>query len=173
MTGMREAGLRVALVWLVVWSAAGVPVQARNIPAPKLDLIRNATAAMKLDQRIHGLVRQQVDARTEAFRIDNPGVSDSLVRIARVLIADVYADNLEGRDGLMPRVYAVLDRHLTEDDLRFAVNFSGSDQGRRYRELAPRVVAESLEAGRAWSQSLEPEIRRRLHAALRGTDVGP
>ncbi len=173
MTGMREAGLRVALVWLVVWSAAAVPVQARNIPAPKLDLIRNATAAMKLDQRIHGLVRQQVDARTEAFRIDNPGVSDSLVRIARVLIADVYADNLEGRDGLMPRVYAVLDRHLTEDDLRFAVNFSGSDQGRRYRELAPRVVAESLEAGRAWSQSLEPEIRRRLHAALRGTDVGP
>lgn len=184
MTDMRKAGAGLARIvpfaWVVAAVAAvaavatvSVSAQARNIPAPKLELIRQATAAMKLDQRIHGLVRQQVDARTEAFRIDNPGVSDSLVRVARALIADVYTNHLEGRDGLMPRVYAVLDRHLTEEDLRFAVHFSGSDQGRRYRELVPRVVAESLDAGRTWSQSLEPEIRRRLYAALRGTGLPP
>src|SRR5690606_26106779 len=104
---------------------------AQSIPAPKLDLIKRAAAAMKLDQRIHGLVRQQVESRVDAFRIDNPGAPDSLVATARTLIAGVYAENLEGRNGLMPRVYTVLDRHLTEEDLRFAVNFSGSDQGRR------------------------------------------
>lgn len=160
-----------AATCLLAVGVAVVAVAAQNISAPKLDLIKRAMNVMKLDQRIHGLVRQQVEARVEVIRLDNPGLPDSLAQEARTLIADVYAENLEGRDGLMSRVHAVLDRHLTEEDLRFAVNFSGSDQGRRYRERVPRVVAESLEAGRVWSERLEPEIRRRLETALRGTDV--
>jgi hypothetical protein len=140
---------------------------AQTIPAPKLDLIKQATAAMKLDQRIRGLVAQRVDARVEQLRLDHPGLSDSLASVARSIIAAVYEENLEGRDGLMFKVYSVLDRRLTDEDLKFAVNFKGSDQGKRYRELIPRVVAESLEAGRLWVDRLEPEVRKRLEARLR------
>ncbi len=164
---------RIVFTSVLLLLAVTTGVSAQNIPAPKLDLIKRATAAMKLDQRIHALVRQHVDARMETFRLDNPGLPDSAAREARAVIAGVYAENLSGRDGLMPRVYAVLDRHLTEEDLRFAVDFSGSDQGRRYRERAPRVVAESLEAGRAWSERLEPEVRRRLGTVARGQSMQP
>lgn len=164
MFGLNLRALGAVCLLLTVSTTAS----AQNIPGPKLDLIKQATAAMKLDQRIQGLVHQRVDAEVEEFRLDNPGLPDSVAREARVVIARVYAENLEGRDGLMPRVYAVLNRHLTEDDLKFAVNFRGSDQGRRYRELVPRVVAESLEAGRVWAENLEPEVRRRLEAVLRG-----
>lgn len=161
----RESPLVFVFLFLLLAVAAGAGAQ--NIPAPKLDLIKRAMTAMKLDRQIHALVNQQVDTRVEAFRLDNPDLPDSVLRQARAEIASVYAAHLEGRDGLMPRVYAVLDRHLTEEDLRFAVAFSGSDQGRRYRERAPRVVAESLEAGRAWSGRLEPDIGRRLEAVVR------
>lgn len=141
----------------------------QNIPAPKLERIKQAVSAMKLDARIGGLVAQRVEAKVEDLRLRHPGLNDSLAAEARTVIARVYQENLEGPRGLMPRVYAVLDRHLTADDLRFASDFKNSDHGKRYRELVPRVVNESLEAGRRWSEELEPEIRARLRA--RG--IGP
>jgi len=146
---------------------AAFPTPAQSIPGPKLDLIKQAMAAMKIDQRIQGLVHQRIETRVEALRLENPELSDSLVAEARAVITSVYRENLEGRDGLMFKVYSVLDRRLTEDDLKFAVNFKGSDQGKRYREMVPRIVSESLEAGRLWSESLEPEIRGRLKGVLR------
>jgi hypothetical protein len=156
----------------VTLALAGVTAPSgQNISTPKLDLIKQAMASMKIDERIHGMVRQRTESRVESIRIENPGLSDSLAGEARAVIARVYESNLEGRNGLMPRVYAVLDRRLTEEDLKFAVNFRGSDQGKRYRELVPRVVNESLEAGRQWSESLEPEIRQRLEDTFRGQGV--
>lgn len=153
----------IVALFFAVLAGAGT-VWSQNIPAPKLGLIRQAVTAMKLDARIGGLVAQRVDAKVEELRLRNPDMNDSLAAEARAVIARVYEENLEGPRGLMPRVYAVLDRHLTEDDLRFASDFRNSDHGKRYRELVPRVVNESLEAGRRWGEALEPEIRARLRA---------
>jgi len=141
---------------------------AQNIPTPKLELIKQATTAMKLDQRVQNLIQQKVEARVQTIRLENPGLSDSMVGEIRTVLARVHESRLEGRDGLMPRIYMVLDRRLTEDDLKFAVDFRGSDQGKRYRELVPRVVAESLEAARVWSETLEPSIQIAMEDAFRG-----
>jgi hypothetical protein len=142
-----------------------------NIPAPKLELIRQAIVAMKIDLRIQDIVYQRVETKALAIAMDNPEVSDTMLNEIRGTIAGVYAENMEGRDGLMPRVCAVLDRRLTEDDLRFAVDFRGSDQGKRFRELVPRVVFDISEAGRAWGERLEPVITRRLEDRFRGRGV--
>jgi hypothetical protein len=37
--------------------------------------------------------------------------------------------------------------------------------------MAPRIVAECVEEGRSWAEKLEPEIRARLEATFRGTEV--
>ena len=140
---------------------------AQNIPAPKLEQIKQAVSAMKLDLRIQGMVAQRVEAKVQSLRLGNPEMTDSLAGEARGIISSVYAGNMEGRDGLMPRVYAVLDRHLTPEDLKFATEFRSSDQGKRYRELVPRIVQESLAAGHEWAERLEPEIRRRLEERLK------
>jgi hypothetical protein len=163
----RFGGL--AILWVL--TAGIVMASAQTISAPKLELIKQAMAAMKIDQRIEGLVRQRVDAKVAALKIENPGLSDSLADVARAVITDTYETNLHGREGLMTRIHVVLDRRLTEDDLKFAVNFKGSDQGKRYRELVPRVIAESVDAGRVWGEALEPTIQSRLQAALRGSAV--
>jgi hypothetical protein len=149
---------------LLAWPAA-------TIPAPKLDLIKQAMSAMKLDARIQGLVHQRVDARMQRLRIDNPGLTDSVLAEMRAEVTAVHISRLEGADGLLPRVYDILDKRLTEEDLRFAVNFRGSDQGKRYRELVPRIVQEATDAGRDWADGLEPEIKRRLEARFRETEI--
>jgi len=162
MAGPRQAAL---VVFLAAFSARA------EVPAPKLELIKQAMAAMKVDARVHGLVAARVEGRIQAIRARNPGISDSLLAVARSAVAGAYADHLEGPDGLFPRVYAVLDRRLGPDDLRFVIDFQGSDQGRRYREMVPRIVAESVEEGRLWAERREPEVRRRLEERLRGSDV--
>jgi hypothetical protein len=139
----------------------------QNIPAPKLDLIKQAVSAMKLDVRIQGLVAQRVEARLQTIRLEYPEIQDSLLAEARGVIAGVYTANMETRDGLLSRVYSVLDRHLSAEDLKFATDFRSSDQGKRYRELVPRIVQESLTAGHDWAERLEPEIRRRLEERVR------
>lgn len=142
--------------------------QARDIPAPKLERIRQAMAAMKVDARIEAMVAQHVEARVQRLRSANPDAPDTLFHEARSVIHAVHAERLEGRDGLFPRVHGVLDRLLTDEDLRFVTDFRGSDQGRRYRELLPRVVQESLDAGRDWARRLEPEVDRRLEERFGG-----
>lgn len=146
---------------------------ASAIAAPKLDLIKRAMASMKIDQKIRALVDQRVELRARQVRGDNPGMPDSVYRGVRAAISRIYADNTDRPGGLMPRIHTLLDRSFSEDDLRFAVNFNGSDQGKRYRERVPRVINESLEIGRRWSEALEPEIRDDLEARFRGTAYKP
>jgi hypothetical protein len=166
----RTGAIAAAFVPVMVLSL-GLRAPAAEIPAPKLALIRQAMASMKLDARVRGLVAARVEARLQAIRAANPGLSDSLAAAARTAVASAYEDGLEGPDGLFPRVYGVLDRRLGDDDLRFVIDFHGSDQGRRYKEMVPRIVAESVEEGRRWAEGREVEVRARLDAALRGTDV--
>lgn len=140
-----------------------------DIPAPKRALIVQALAAMKIDQRLQGLIDARVEAKVRDVQAANPGMPDSLLPAVRAEVAAVYALHRDTPDGLMERVYVVIDRRLSEDDLRFVSDFRGSDQGRRYRELIPRVVPESVEAGRAWSEGLDPLIRQRLEERFRGS----
>jgi hypothetical protein len=151
--------------------AVTLSVSFADIPARKLGLIQQALTAMKLDARIQGMIDAKVEARTQKIRIDNPGLSDSLTNEVRATIAEVYAENRAGREGLDAQVYAVFDRHLTEEDLKFATNFKTSDNGKRYREVAPRIVNESVNAGQRWSDKLEPEIRRRLEDRFRNLNL--
>jgi hypothetical protein len=148
---------------LIVATAAS----AAEIPPRKLSLIREAMTAMKLDAKIQGMIDGKVEARTQKVRIENPGLSDSVAHEIRATIREVYAENRGGREGLDNQVYAVFDRHLSEEDLRFATNFQASDNGKRYREVAPRIVNESVDAGQRWVERLEPEIRRRLEYRFR------
>lgn len=160
-----------ALLLAAAIAGSAIPVSAQHIPAPKLALIRETIASMRLDARIQGLIDRRVEAKTQELRLANPGLDEARLAAARAAMAEVYARHLHGRDGLMARVEAVLDRHLTEEDLRFARgDYRGSDQGKRYRELVPRIVRESLDAGEEWAARLEPDIRRRVEDIIDSGD---
>lgn len=159
-------GRFLATALLVVVFFAGAAFAA-DIPPRKLALIREAMTAMKLDLKIQGMIDAKTEARAQKVRIDNPGLSDSVGHEIRATIREVYAENRTGREGLDNQVHAVFDKYLSEEDLKFATNFQASDNGKRYREVAPRIVNESVQAGQRWAERLEPEIRRRLEHRFR------
>ena len=166
--GVRRVFATIACAMAFTVALAGILSTANaEVPARKLALIQQALASMKLDQKIQGMINTRVEAKVQKIRIDNPGLPDSLVQDIRATIAQVYQENRDGRDGLDAQVYAVFDRHLTEEDLKFISKFNESDNGKRYREVAPRIVNESVEVGRRWSDRLDPEIRRRLEDRFR------
>lgn len=160
------------MAFCAVLTCLGLAVPRADVPPRKLALIRQSLAAMQLDQKLQGLVDARVQARAQKIRIENPeapGVAagdsllpDSVFVALRGLIAEVYASHRSGRDGLDMQVYAVFDRSLTEEDLKFITNFNASDRGKRYRELIPRIIAECVQVGQAWSERLEPELRSRI-----------
>jgi hypothetical protein len=163
---MPKAGMFPARAAWILLAVAGI-LSAGEIPARKLSLIREAMTAMKLDHKIQGMIDAKAEARTQKIRIENPELSDSLVQEVRLMVREVYAENRARREGLDNQVYAVFDRHLTEEDLKFATRFQSSDNGKRYREVAPRIVNESVGVGHRWAEKLEPEIRRRIEERFR------
>lgn len=166
--GAFFAGLAFAVFFA---GAVAVGSAAAEVPPRKLELIRQAMTSMKLDGKIQAMIDQRVEGRVQKLRIENPGLPDSTAARAREVVRGVYAEARAGRDGLDAKVHEVFDRHLTEEDLRFATNFKASDNGKRYREVAPRIVNESVEAGRRWAERLEPEVKRRLEAEFRGENL--
>jgi hypothetical protein len=163
---MNPVRHRLSILLLVTVLALAFAAGA-DVPPRKVELIRQAMTAMKLDQKIQGMIDAKIAARVQKIRIENPEVNDSVAGAIRETVALVYSENREGRDGLDRRVLEVFDRHLSEADLRFVANFNGSDNGKRYREVAPRIVSECLQAGQFWSERLEPELRRRLESSFR------
>ncbi len=159
--------IRFAFSVLLLGAIVAPAQDASRIPPQKLDMIKDAMASMRLDDRIQSMVDQQIDIKARRIANDNPDLTEDEVRVVRRTIAGVYAANMRGRGGLMDRVHVIFDRYFTEEDLRFAVRFRDSDGGRRYRDLAPRAVHDAMDAGMRWSEELEPEIRRRLLIANR------
>ena len=146
------------LLWVGIFSLS----HGGDIPRQKLALIEKAMDAMRLKPRIEGMIDNVATVKVKRIQNDNPGISDSVLTEVRDVIRRVYRENMDGREGLYPRVYAIFDKYLTEDDLKFAVNFNASDAGQRYSKVAPRIAQESVELGKKWTDKLEPEILSRL-----------
>ena len=133
-----------------------------DIPKQKMALIEKAMVAMRLKPRIEGMIDHVATVKVKRIQNDNPGISDSVLSEVHEVIRGVYRENMDGREGLYPQVYKLFDKYLTEDDLKFAVNFNASDAGQRYSKFAPRIAQESIELGKKWTDKLEPEILSRL-----------
>jgi len=117
---------------------------------------------MRVDSRMDAFIGKIVAVKVKRIQNDNPGISDSLVGEIQKVISGVYEENLDTTDGLYPQLYQVVDKYLTEDDLRFVVNYNGSDGGQRYAKLAPQIVQNASLVESKWDEKLQPVIRQNL-----------
>lgn len=136
--------------------------QAGTIPPQKLALIQKAMEVMRIKSRMESYIGKIVDVKVKRIQNDSPRVADSVLSDIRATISGVYRENLESENGLYPQLYQVVDKYLMDDDLKFVVNYNGSDGGQRYAKLAPRIVQEASEVERRWGERLEPLIKERL-----------
>ncbi len=153
--------MRVRHLFSLLFGALSL-LHATTIPPQKLALIQKAMQTMHVDSRMNGFIGKIVAVKVKRIRNDNPGMSDSLASEIHKVIAGVYQENLDTTDGLYPQLYQVVDKYLTEDDLKFVVNYNGSDGGQRYAKLAPQIIQEAGAVEGKWNDKLQPEIRKRL-----------
>jgi hypothetical protein len=144
---------------------------ASDIPGEKLALIQKAMEVMRVKSRMDGFIGKIVSAKVKRIQKDNPGVSDSMMMEIQTVINGVYRENLDGVEGLYPKLYQVVDKYLSDDDLKFVMNYNASDGGQRYSKVAPRVIQESGEIERKWSNKLEPVIMERLKDKFKGANL--
>ncbi len=137
-------------------------VNANDIPPHKLALIQKAMDVMHLRSMMDGFINQIVNVKVARIQNDNPAVSDTELSLVHDVIAGVYGQNLDGDGGLYPQLYQVVDKYLSEDDLKFVMNYNGSDGGQRYAKVAPQVIADASDVEKQWDQSLQPFIQQQL-----------
>jgi hypothetical protein len=135
---------------------------ADSIPQEKLALIQKAMQVMQVESRMNAFVGRVVAVKVKRIQNDNPGISDSVVNEVQKVISEVYLANLDTVDGLYPQLYQVVDTYLTEDDLKFVVNYNGSDGGQRYAKLAPQIIQNASRVESNWNAKLQPVIRQKL-----------
>jgi hypothetical protein len=143
-----------------------------DIPQEKLDLIQKAMQVMRVESRMDAFIARTVAVKVKRVQNDNPGISDSSVSEVQKIISEVYQENLDTLDGLYPQLYEVVDKYLTEDDLKFVVNYNGSDGGQRYSKLAPQIIQEASLVESKWNQKLQPIIRQMLQERFKDLKLG-
>ena len=138
-------------------------IHASNIPPRKIALIQKAMDVMHLRSKMDGFINRIVTVKVQRIKNDNPDASDSTISQVHDVIAGVYNENLDGNDdALYPQLYEVVDKYLTEDDLKFVMNYNASDGGQRYAKLAPRVIQEASDVEKKWNDALAPIIKQRV-----------
>jgi hypothetical protein len=65
-------------------------------------------------------------------------------------------------DQLVEMVIPIYAKHLDEDSLDGAIAFAQSEAGRKFYEVQPMIVEESMQVGMEWGQELAKEVMAEL-----------
>ena len=136
----------------------------REVPKAKLALIEQAIVAMKLKPKVIQFIDKLAIIETKKILLGNPTLADSNHLKIKSTISQIYLEHLEGNSGLYYRIYGVLDKYLSEEDLQFVVHFNSSDGGKRYSQVLSRMLVESGEAENNWATELKPLILQKLRS---------
>lgn len=65
-------------------------------------------------------------------------------------------------DELVQLIIPIYERNFTQKEIRDLITFYKSETGRRFVELQPQIMQESMEAGQKWGAELAQRIQQRL-----------
>ena len=136
-----------------------------------MDLIEQAADVTQLKSKINDLIKNKVSIETKRIKNDNPGTPDSISQRISEIIEGVYLENLDGNNGLYGKLYHVFDKYLSEQDLKFVINFHSSDRGQKFSKVISQIIKECVVIEKDWSDQLKPTIEGRLKPEYIGRNV--
>lgn len=157
--------------WLLIAALlCGLPLSAARADALTDAKARDIRHLMELTGA--GSIALQFAAITSQnmFRMlknARPEIPDRAVEIMQRELIALFRENMEGPSGLLDRILPIYAAHFTHLEIRQLIEFYETPIGRKTILVMPQVVNESSEAGKAWGESLGPEIERRIFAALK------
>lgn len=155
--------LRAAILgWAAIALAAG-PARADEITPEHLQAALDAVAASRLGNNYDNVlpaVSESVQNQLIRLRPDlYQKISDVVQQVALTLVAR--------RADLNNDVARIWANTFTEDELKTITTFYRSPAGQKFLENGPKVVADSVNALKGWSDRLTEELMEKSREALK------
>ena len=96
-----------------------------------------------------------------------PDIPPRVFQVVQQEMITLFQENLDSPGGMIDRVVPIYAKHFTQGEINELIAFYRTPIGRKTIQALPAVMGESMQAGRAWGESLGPEIGRRTQAILR------
>ena len=107
------------------------------------------------------------------LRASRPDIPERALAVLDRELVELFSENISVSGGLMDQVIPIYDKYFTDQEIRELLAFYETPVGRKAVLVLPKVVDESMMAGRRWGQSLAPEIETRVLTALRREGLLP
>jgi uncharacterized protein len=158
------ASWRIVLALLLASPAIGYPDELTPEKQADIRQLIDVTGGTRLAGQFANAAVQSVTATLKSSRQDVP---ERVIAVLNRELVTLFEERMNTPGGLIERMVAVYDRHFTHPEVKQLLAFYQTPIGRKTVEVLPAVMSESMAVGQAWGQSLAPEIRQRLAAALK------
>jgi hypothetical protein len=161
----------VAVVLAVAVATVSSMAAAEELTPQKRDDIKKlfaVTGGTKMGAQFAGMITQQLARGLKAVK---PGTPDKAFQAVNQDLTALFSERMTQPSGLIDQVVPVYDRNFTHAEIKELLAFYETPIGRKVVETLPKVIAESMQIGQAWGQSLGPEIDARVKAALKREGV--
>jgi hypothetical protein len=122
-----------------------------------------ATGAQNLMKQAVPIISQQM---FQALKAARPDVPERAMNVMSAELSALITEKMSMPGGFVDLLVPIYAKHYTHQDIRDLITFYQSPVGQKVISGTPQVMTESMAAGRAWGQSLQPDIQKRITAAL-------
>jgi uncharacterized protein len=154
----------VALALLLAWPVSAFADELTPEKQADIRQLIGVTGGTRLAGQLANAAAQSVAATLRSSRKDIP---ERVVAVINRELSALFDERMDVPGGLVERMVGIYDRHFTHNDIKQLLAFYQTPIGRKTVEVLPAVMSESMAVGQAWGQSLAPEIRQRVEAALK------
>ncbi|MEZ0231419.1 MAG: DUF2059 domain-containing protein [Methylophilaceae bacterium] len=95
-----------------------------------------------------------------------PDIPDRALVVMNDALTNLMSEKMYTQDGLIERIIPIYSKYFTNDEIKQLLDFYKTPLGQKSISVMPQLLNESMLAGQAWGQSLEPEIQKRVVLAL-------
>jgi hypothetical protein len=155
---LRGLGLVVAAL---AWGSS--PVASQDLDEGHREAILELMQLTESEKMIDQMLTLTVLGMMQALQSARPDIPADAFDTAEGAAITVMVDHQGEFLDAMVEIYA---RHFTVDEIRELNVFYRSPLGRKVIRKMPETMAEGAAAGRAWAESLEPQVRAAVEREL-------
>lgn len=141
------------------------------------ELTSEKTQDIKSLMNVTGGIAKQFAAASsqqifQALKTSRSEIPDRALAVIEKELIALFEEKMAA-PGLMEKVISIYDKYYTHEEIRELLAFYQSPVGKKALITMPIVVNESLLAGQIGGQTLGPEMKKRVIAALEKEGLAP
>ena len=158
-----------AAVCLLAFPATSFAEEPTETYKALVDEILEVTGALKIGEQMADLVIQQM---TMAMKAGGTDIPDRTLEVMREVVNETISREMAS-GSFNEMMYPIYAKYLDEADLRAAIAFYSTKEGRKFAEATPLMAMDGMTVGQQWGARLGPKIARNVERRLREEGIEP